>query len=99
MTKYQVGDKVVVKTGLKPDWFTEYFMDGDTECENGVFFVEEMAHLAGQVVTIASIDEGQYSIDEDDGEYTWVDEFFEDFELKDVSSTDIDEHKLLDLFL
>lgn len=99
MTKYQVGDQVVVKTGLKPNWFTEYFMDGDTECGNGVFFVEEMAHLAGQVVTIASIDEGLYSIAEDGEEYTWVDELFEDFELKDVFSTDIDEHKLLDLFL
>lgn len=99
MTKYQVGDQVVVKSDLKPDWFTEYFMDGDTDCKNGVFFIEEMSHLAGQVVTITSADEDEYSIAEDDGQYTWVDELFEDFELKNISSSDIDESKLLDLFL
>jgi hypothetical protein len=37
-----------------------------------------MAELAGELVTISSVNDDDYHIEEDDGTYYWIDEFFED---------------------
>jgi len=86
--KYNIGDKVVVRTDLEvADWpnakhkpVTEY---------QGFSFEPEMAKLADQEVTIHDIlrdtwdpPRFYYEIEEDDCKYGWPEEMFEDKEAK-----------------
>ena len=64
--KYKVGDIVKVRKDLKAG---KDFGD--------LYVTNDMAELAGKLVTIDSIDEKCYHIEEDDLNYCWIDEFFE----------------------
>lgn len=67
--KYKVGDVVKVREDLKAG------KDFGRLC-----VCNEMAKLAGKLVTISSVNGGiddDYHIEEDDGEYYWIDDFFE----------------------
>ena len=69
MTKYNVGDIVIIRRDLAVD-YTE-----------GI--VEEMADLAGKAVEIIEVDKTDafddmpYRIDADHGFYWWAEEWFE----------------------
>jgi hypothetical protein len=65
--KYKVGDIVKVKEDLKVG------KDFGRLC-----VCQPMAELAGELVTISSVNDDDYHIEEDDGTYYWIDEFFED---------------------
>ena len=65
--KYKVGDIVKVRKDLKAG---KDFGD--------LYVTNDMAELVGKLVTIDSIDEKCYHIEEDDLNYCWIDEFFED---------------------
>lgn len=77
MTKYQVGDKVIVRSDISLDAF--YSMEDNLFSD---IIVEEMVALAGKTVTIGEIykpycDEFCYKILEDAGDWNWTDEMFE----------------------
>lgn len=75
MAKYKIGDKVRIKEDLKGG---RYY--------NNVYCNDEMAKLAGKIVTINDIDiEGDCHIDieEDIDNYWWSEEMFEDKEATD----------------
>ncbi|OME54080.1 hypothetical protein BSK59_15985 [Paenibacillus odorifer] len=76
MTKYQVGDKVVVRSDLQED--EQYSMINDSYTD---IAVDEMVERAGKTVTIAAIEPEaghmSYSILEDSGYWSWTDEMFE----------------------
>ena len=64
--KYEVGDIVRVRKDLKAG------KDFGRLC-----VCHAMAELAGKLVTISSVNNDDYHIEEDDGTYYWIDEFFE----------------------
>lgn len=68
--KYQIGEKVRVKT------WDELLEVGEMD------FVEEMSEYCGRIVTISDIDCGDYSIEEDDGVFTWEDDMFKPLKFK-----------------
>lgn len=71
--KYKVGDKVKVKS---LDWYNaNKNQTGQVQCLDEIF-LEEMSKLCGRLVTIHSIAEHGYYINEDD--YTWTDDMFEE---------------------
>lgn len=66
--KYKVGDKVIVRSDLNED--VKY---------NGMYPVDDMVYLKGEVVTIIEIiyDCEQYKIREDGNLYYWKDDMFQ----------------------
>ena len=73
MAKYKIGDKVRIREDLKGG-----------KRYNDVYCNDEMAKLAGKIVTIDDIDiEGDYHIVEDVDNYWWSEEMFEDKEATD----------------
>lgn len=62
--KYKVGDVVMVKKPLPKD----------NGCE--VFVNDDMEKFAGQEVTISKINDGFYSIKENDSAWIWTDSMF-----------------------
>ena len=71
MSKYNVGDKVLVRSDLADGG--HYFMEDDSE--NGNIVTSEMLELCGTVVTIEGLSgSGQYFIKE--GAYKWTDGMF-----------------------
>ena len=71
MSKYNVGDKVLVRSDLVDGG--HYFMEDDSE--NGNIVTYEMLELCGTVVTIEGLSgSGQYFIKE--GAYKWTDGMF-----------------------
>lgn len=71
MSKYNVGDKVLVRSDLVGGG--RYFMEGDSENGNVVTF--GMLELCGMVVTIEGLSgSGQYFIKE--STYKWTDGMF-----------------------
>lgn len=71
MAKYKVGDKVRVKADIKED--VSYKMEDSSwkDCA-----VPRMVKFAGKIVTIKRVGY-KYSIEEDNGYYTWTDGMFE----------------------
>ena len=68
MSKFKVGDKVVIKKDLKEE---EFYGDN--------WVNSTMAELAGQEATITGdACDGDYEIDLDEGEYYWNKEMFEE---------------------
>lgn len=68
MAKYKIGDKVKVRDDLKGG-----------ERYNDVYCNDEMAKLAGEIVTIEDVDaEGDYHIVEDVDNFWWSAEMFDD---------------------
>lgn len=76
--KYEVGDIVRVRKDLKAG------QDYGSLCA-----CYPMAKLAGELVTISSVNNDNYHIEEDDGLYFWIDNFFEDEEEKSDEYKDI----------
>lgn len=71
MSKYKVGDKVLVHSDLVGG--ERYFMEDDSE--NGNIVTYGMLELCGTVVTIEGLSgSGQYFIKE--GAYKWTDGMF-----------------------
>ena len=72
--KYKVGDKVKIRS-------LEWYNENKDEC--GVVFVDkqsfvkEMSEYCGMQANINYASEYRYSIDLDDGEWSWTDEMFE----------------------
>lgn len=64
--KYKVGDKVKIRSDLVSD---KYYGTND--------FVEPMKKYLGEVATIISVGNYDYSIDIDDDSWYWTDEMFE----------------------
>ena len=67
--KYKVGDKVKVREDLEVD--KRY---GTEE------FIEEMEEYKGKIVTIDTVNEDDYYIEEDKQSWSWTDEMLEDIE-------------------
>jgi hypothetical protein len=66
MTKYKVGDKVIVKEDLDVD-----------ACYNDIAFVSDMVEYRGRVVTIEKVvGVCSYYIKEDYNMFKWSDEMF-----------------------
>ena len=76
--KYKVGDIVKVREDLKAG------QDYGSLC-----VCYPMVKLAGELVTISSVNNDNYHIEEDDGLYFWIDNFFEDEEEKSDEYKDI----------
>ena len=71
--KYKVGDKVRIRDDLKED--EDYWMEDRSRhnCVN-----DEMIKLRSQICTIKSITSGgEYKLEEDPGDWFWVDGMFE----------------------
>jgi hypothetical protein len=84
MTKYKVGDTVRVREDLNEN--AEYFSNG-RKC--GIGASSEMVNLRGSIVTIKSCPNShEYYIEEDGGEWLWVDEMFSE-KVFVVATTDI----------
>jgi hypothetical protein len=78
MAKYKIGDKVRIREDLKGG-----------ERYNDVYCNDEMAKLAGKIVTIDDIDmEGDYRIEEDIDCYWWSEEMFATYFPEDEEATD-----------
>jgi hypothetical protein len=77
MSKYQVGDKVVVRSDL------------ENKDYGGLYAMPSMVELAGETVTITNYDSvaNDYRISEDSGDWFWNNEMFEG--LADVKPTTI----------
>ncbi len=77
-TKYEVGNKVLVKSSK---WYFENRSDGMSKCvtfNDGSIFGIAKAKFCGHVVTIESItDDGQYTVVEDDAKMYWSEKCFE----------------------
>ena len=70
----KVGDKVVIRSDLK--LYEKYAMkDKQDNCH---IAVSEMVSFGGKEVTIASVCEEHYRIEEDRYSFCWTDEMFED---------------------
>lgn len=86
--KHKVGDKVRIKS---KEWWEENKDEfGEIDSCN---FTEMMQHYCGKVATIVDMDNYSYSIDLDNGSYSWCDGIFEDDEpqvsetlLKDIAN-------------
>jgi len=83
--KYQIGDKVVIRTGLSDQLYTDSVSGAQD------YFIDDLQIFAGQEVTIKAIvwtKSGygkwpsacgeKYTIVEDPAGYTFVDEMFEE---------------------
>ena len=68
--KYKVGDKVKVREDLEVD--KRY---GTEE------FIEEMEEYKGKIVTIDTVNEDDYYIEEDKQSWSWTEEMLEDEEM------------------
>jgi len=77
MNKFKVGDKVRVREKLKRGGL--YFNSANT---HSAAVTSEMARIAGQVVTIKTVNEWEYTLEECG--YFWTDEMFES---EPISST------------
>ncbi len=70
--KYKIGDKVRVRDDIEA--FKEYKMDGS---KNLAWATPGMLKFRGETLTITKIDRyGMYSVNEDNGDWCWVDEMF-----------------------
>lgn len=70
--KYKIGDKVRVRDDIEA--FKEYKMDGS---KNLAWVTPGMLKFRGETLTITKIDRyGMYSVNEDNGDWCWVDEMF-----------------------
>lgn len=67
--KYKVGDKVKVREDLEVD-----IRHGTEE------FIEEMEEYKGKIVTIDTVNEDDYYIEEDKQSWAWTEEMLEDVE-------------------
>lgn len=65
--RYKVGDKVRIRYNL-----------GIGETYGGEVFVDDMNVFSGKQATITEIENGEYYIDLDEGEFIWTDEMFVD---------------------
>lgn len=63
--KYKIGDKVRVREDLVAE--KQYGKD---------FFVSQMIPFKGQIVTIKTVKEGRYTIEEDCGDWYWTERMF-----------------------
>lgn len=73
--KYKVGDKVKIREDLKDD---EVYGNGYWDATS------DMVSRGGMIATITECEEDSYRIDVDNGFYSWVDEMFEEVEVKEV---------------
>lgn len=71
--RYNAGDKVRVRSDLKPDYHKKYYMADGHTCDT---FVGDMAKLCGKIVTIEDVNvQRKYTIVGND--LNWTDEMFE----------------------
>ena len=90
MRKYQVGDTVLIRDDLTYGRHYPSLRSSDVGV-NG-----DMIDLGGSVATITwASGEGEYSIDLDNGRWTWVASMFEDYVASDFSPGDISVESLL----
>ena len=73
--KYNVGDKVKIREDLKDN---EIYGNGCWDATS------DMVSRGGMIATITKCEEDSYRIDVDNGFYSWVDEIFEEVEVKEV---------------
>lgn len=73
--RHKVGDKVRVKS---LDWYNANKNQNGHVINLGSYFVHEMSKLCGKLVTINSVAEYCYHINEDEYKYNWTDDMFED---------------------
>ena len=74
--KYKVGDKVLVKS---QEWYDEnkdVFGRVKLPVES---FIKDMRLFLGKVMTIKSLKEERYSLEEDHDNWSWTDDMFEGF--------------------
>lgn len=64
--KFKVGDIVKVREGLKVDMYY-----------NNYEFTDEMSKFCGKLVTIVSVYDDYYDIEEDNDEFGWTDAMLE----------------------
>lgn len=77
--KYKIGDKVRVREDLTAE--KQYGKDS---------FVSQMIPFKGQIVTIKTVNESKYTIEEDCGDWYWTDEMFSEKVSEDFSSEESD---------
>lgn len=88
--RYKVGDRVVIRSDIVE---SERYYSDDGEESNSV--TESMAEMAGQVMTIKRIYDGQYILEEDEWGWRWVDGMFEGY-AKEEQEPDYDDILLED---
>lgn len=76
--KHKIGDKVRIKSREWYDNNEGKDADGDILC-GGIYFDHDMRPYCGKSATITDV-AGTYSIDIDNGKWSWTDEMFEDDE-------------------
>lgn len=83
--KYKVGDKVKVREDLEVD--KRY---GTEE------FIEEMEEYKGKIVTIDTVNEDDYYIEEDKQSWSWTEEMLEDIEEENTISEEMTIGQVID---
>ena len=83
--KYKVGDKVKVREDLEVD--KRY---GTEE------FIEEMEEYKGKIVTIDTVNEDDYYIEEDKQSWSWTEEMLEDVEEENTISEEMTIGQVID---
>ena len=83
--KYKVGDKVKVRKDLEVD--KRY---GTEE------FIEEMEEYKGKIVTIDTVNEDDYYIEEDKQSWSWTEEMLEDIEEENTISEEMTIGQVID---
>lgn len=91
--KYKIGDKVRVRSDLE---YHIYYEMEDAGAKNT--FVSAMKDLSGKIVTISGYRHGQYVLEEQLGNYLWVDEMFDGYAFPE-EDMDADADQLLGLLL
>lgn len=74
--RYKVGDKVRVRSGLNPD--DEFRMQsGPRNGQVTYNFVDQMADMAGKILTIGYVDSQGWGYNVEENDWSWNDEMLE----------------------
>ena len=77
--RYKVGDKVRVRSGLNPD--DEFRMrSGPRNGQVTYDFVDQMADMAGKILTIGYVDSQGWGYNVEENDWSWNDEMLEQAE-------------------
>ena len=77
--RYKVGDKVRVRSGLNPD--DEFRMQsGPRNGQVTYDFVDQMADMAGKILTIGYVDSQGWGYNVEENDWSWNDEMLEQAE-------------------
>jgi len=77
--KFKVGDKVRVRQWEAMSRGNKFVCDSISFPETPFLFPVAGKRFCGQVVTIKEIEGDYYHIEEDNGQYCWIDEMFEGY--------------------